>query len=200
MSTVDPSTATLSSQNTCGSATNPGTAIPDGTPLVIANCRTAHIFRAATDDTENTSGGSDTSSLGKTYNANVSEIMRFRSYTYYIRFNPSNQPALYRYDNNTNTSLELVEGVENMQILYGLDTIRTPPSSANQYVDSTSVGNWSQVVSVRVTLTLRSVGENSDNLTNVSNAARSYNGRNDYVDRRVVKTFVATISLRNRMQ
>jgi type IV pilus assembly protein PilW len=126
--------------------------------------------------------------------------MRFRSYTYYIRINPSNQPALYRYDNNTDSSLELVEGIEDMQILYGVDTIRTPPSSANQYLVSTSVGNWAQVVSVRITLTVRSVGENSDNLTNVPNAARSYDGDANYIDRRVVKTFVTTISLRNRMQ
>ena len=201
ISTTAPSTANLSANNTCGSATNPGTPIAEGTPLVIADCNSAHIFRASSVNPV---------AFGKTYNQNtLSEIFRYRSYTYYIRFNPSNQPALYRYDNNSIavSNVELVEGIENMQIFYGVDTLRTPPSSANQYLSAGDVKNWSLVVSVQIRLNVRSVGENANNVTAGVSLPRAYNGNPNYgdttkgqkPDQHLFKTFTSTVSLRNRV-
>ena len=151
-----------------------------------------HIFRASAGTNQNKdTTGTATSALGKTYPAG-SEIMPFRSYTYFIRENPAAQPALYRIDNNKDSSEgadELVEGIENMQITYGVDT--DADGSANQYVDAP--GNWAQVISVRIVLTLRSI---DDNLT-AATRTYSYNGAN-VTDRRLARSFTSTIGLRNR--
>jgi type IV pilus assembly protein PilW len=61
-----------------------------------------------------------------------------------------------------NGALDLIEGTENMQILYGEDT---PVSGiydgwANYYVPANNVVNWEKVVSIRVSLLLRSLDDN----------------------------------------
>jgi len=203
LSTVDVATAHLNSSNTCGAvATNP--------TLIVSDCQTAHIFRAATDDANNTPTGNAITSLGKTYDSTTrSEIMRFRSYTYYIRCNNAgncvspSEPALYRYDNNRNSSDEIVEGIENMQILYGVDIDND--GTANEYLSANNIHvisnpknppDWTQLVSVRINITVRSVGESTDRLTSQPNPSRSFNGSN-IVDNRLVRTFSSTIKLRN---
>lgn len=50
---------------------------------------------------------------------------------------------------------ELVEGVENMQVLFGEDTDGNP--GADQYVAANGVTDWDRVVSAQITLTVNSV-------------------------------------------
>jgi type IV pilus assembly protein PilW len=50
---------------------------------------------------------------------------------------------------------ELAEGVENMQVLYGIDS--NDDGVANRYVDADDVGNWTQVVSLQITLLVNSI-------------------------------------------
>ncbi len=50
---------------------------------------------------------------------------------------------------------ELVEGVEDMQIIYGIDN--NGDTQVDQYSDADSVTNWDNVVSVRVSLTVNQV-------------------------------------------
>jgi type IV pilus assembly protein PilW len=194
LSTVNPTAAAIPATNTCGTIRN-GTGTTSstlGTPLVISNCDSAHIFRASAGTTQNKDAGTGvTSALGATYPAG-SEIMLYRSYTYFIRENPAGQPSLYRLDNNDASSVaavEMVEGIEDMQITYGVDSDAN--DLPNQYVASPA--DWTQVISVRVVLTVRSI---EDNLTT---AVRSYtyNGSAEN-DRRLVRTFATTIGLRNR--
>lgn len=185
LSGVDASSG-LPPDNTC--------AINAGTPLVLSSCSNAHIFKQASDASLNTLNGMPTQSLGINY-PKGSEILLFRSYTFYIRYNPNNQPALYRLDNNKdmigNNPVELVEGVENMQILYGFDADND--ASVNQYQEADQVADWSQIVSVRIDLTLRSI---EDNLTS-DPRTYSFDGSPEVTDRRLWKKFVTTIALRN---
>ncbi len=195
LATVNPTTAAIPAANTCGTITNGTgtTAATLGTPLVISNCDSAHIFRASAGTTQNKdAGGGATSALGKTYPVG-SEIMLYRSYTYFIRENAAGQPSLYRLDNSdasTVAAVELVEGVENMQVTYGIDT--DADGFPNQYVDSPA--DWTQVYSVRIVLTARSI---EDNLTATARSY-NYNGVVGAEDRRLVRNFTTTISLRNR--
>ena len=206
LSTVNSTAASIPAGNTCGTITNgTGTSATTlGTPLVVSNCDTAHIFRASANTSQNkditpAGAGAATSAfvtpsdpLGKTYPIG-SEIMLFRSYTYFIRENPAGQPALYRLDNNTAATVaavELVEGIEDMQITYGIDTDAN--GVPNQYVDVP--GNWLQVTSVRTTLTARSI---DDNLT-ATPRTYTYNNVPNTTDRRIIRTFTTTIGLRNR--
>lgn len=91
------------------------------------------------------------------------------------------------------SGIELVENVEDLQILYGIDT--NGDQSANQYVASPA--NWDQVVTARVCVLVRS------EKTNII-AAGSYldcNGAAVAVpaDRRLRRAFSATFNLRNRV-
>jgi len=88
----------------------------------------------------------------------------------------------------------LVENVEDLQILYGIDT--TGDQSANQYVDFPA--DWDQVVTARVCVLIRS--EN----TNIASAGNSYLDCNGAVvavpaDGRLRRAFSATFNLRNRV-
>ena len=49
----------------------------------------------------------------------------------------------------------LPEGVEDMQVLYGID--QNGDGVADRYVNADNVGNWSQVVSIQVALLVSSV-------------------------------------------
>jgi type IV pilus assembly protein PilW len=186
--------------------TNPNTILPagqtcvssdsaseKGTPLIISNCSSAHIFKVSDDTSQNkNSTGTPTSSLAKTYAAGA-EIMLFRSYTYYIRMGEGNQPALYRFNNNTSNSEEMIEGIENMQILYGIDTDSPTDGSANQYKASPTALEMQTAVSIRIIITARSIDDN------ITSSARTYTFNGASVsDRRLVKSFTSTISLRNR--
>jgi type IV pilus assembly protein PilW len=105
------------------------------------------------------------------------------------------------------TWLELVPGVENMQILYGVDT--DGDRTANVYLrasDITSV-NQDQIVSARFSLLLRSPTEISpiaNNTTYVLNGVTV--GSNPsasasataFTDRRVRRVVDFTVNLRNR--
>ena len=55
----------------------------------------------------------------------------------------------------------LADGVEMLKFQYGIDT--NNDQSVDQYVDAGSVGNWSQVLSVRVSMVVR--GDTLDNFT-----------------------------------
>ncbi len=89
----------------------------------------------------------------------------------------------------------LVEGVENMQILYGADT--NNDGVPNYYVPAGTAGlDMTQVNSVRVSLLLRTIDDNiaSEPL------AYTYNGATTTpTDRRIRRVFTSTIALRNRL-
>jgi type IV pilus assembly protein PilW len=211
----------ISTTNACGINLGTGTNFANlGTPLVISDCSTAHIFRAddlAVDQNKDGVGGATATLINKPapgYAAG-SEVLLFRSYTYYIRLGAGGQPSLWRLNNNfpvtaNSNPEEMIEGVENMQILYGIetDTAADAPNlvdnSANRYVTANNIPNldptlddWRRVVSIRIILTVRSL---EDNLMDTNNVARTYNSAvaGNLVDRRLIKTFTSTIELRNR--
>jgi type IV pilus assembly protein PilW len=101
----------------------------------------------------------------------------------------------------THNNQPLVEGVENMQILYGIDTDND--GSANQYVIASDVPAWSAVSSVRVSLllsTLQAVSTEADtrsyDLLGTAVAAPAANAGSRFWRRH---RFTTTISLRNNV-
>jgi type IV pilus assembly protein PilW len=122
-------------------------------------------------------------------------LLPLAAHIYYIRNNPSGEPSLYRQtlqSNGTVAAEELVEGVEDMQILYGEDTtqatVATCPDdgcSVDAYVEADGVTDWNRVVSVRITLTMRT----ADNLSTDTGGA----------DSRIRRTYTTTIAMRNRL-
>lgn len=85
----------------------------------------------------------------------------------------------------------LVEGMEDMQILYGEDTTPTDDDyTANRYLPAGAV-DMDNVVSVRITLSVRTL---DDHL-----ALQDSTNPSGGTDRRLRQTFTKTISLRNRI-
>lgn len=89
----------------------------------------------------------------------------------------------------------IVEGVENMQVLYGEDTDGN--GVANRYVTRANVSNIDNVVTIRISLLLRTM---EDNIADTP-VSYTYNGATvNPGDRRLRRIATTTIALRNRLQ
>lgn len=100
---------------------------------------------------------------------------------------------------------ELVTGVENMQVLYGLETNNARNQmSTRTYLDANGIGaatsqNWQRVTSMQVSLLLASP-PSAGNLTTAPQQYK-YNGNSVTApDRRLYLTFSSLVTLRNRAQ
>ncbi len=153
--------------------------------------------------------------LSKTYGPDA-EVLVFNSSTYYIRTGANGRPSLWRLDNGKavggNNPVELLEGIENMQVTYGVDTdddddgdpgTSAPDGPANYYVGGNSVPDidgdgavdWYRVVSLRISMLVSS----DDNLASQP-LSYAYNGATvTPVDRRIRRVFNTTIAIRNRL-
>ena len=130
----------------------------------------------------------------KKYNLNAS-VYKLGVKDYFIGTGVSGEPSLFITESGV--SSELVEGVENMQILYGVDT--DGDFTPNYYVHAglISAVDMEKIVSVKVSLLLHSM---ENNVTS-NDLAVSYNGGTSAIaNRRLGRVFSATINIRNRMQ
>ena len=110
---------------------------------------------------------------------------------------PSGENALFRNINGAGAQ-ELVEGIENMQILYGEDT--DGDGAANYYKASGSV-DMDKVVSVRVSLVAVTL---ENNMTERANAYDIFGVTidpflTDPTDKHIRRVFTSTIVIRNRL-
>jgi type IV pilus assembly protein PilW len=129
-------------------------------------------------------------------------VYRFDDISYFVGANPAGRPGLYRTSSNGGTE-ELVENVEDMDLLYGLDTSVPADGIADSYVRADAVANWSQVVSVRISLLVVSPEANVTTATQ-SYVLRDTNNdgaldRENAPDSRLRQVFTTTVALRNRV-
>ncbi|BAU47703.1 type IV pilus assembly protein PilW [Sulfurifustis variabilis] len=106
--------------------------------------------------------GNSTKNLGKIFEDDA-KIAKYYYALYYVKESEvSGQPALHRItlitegDEVKTKEYELVEGIEDLQLLYGEDTVngdRVP----DVYRKANEVTNWSNVVSARIGLVARSL-------------------------------------------
>jgi type IV pilus assembly protein PilW len=124
---------------------------------------------------------------------NDAMVIELQTVTYSLGTGASGQPALFRQEFNA-AAQELVEGVEDMQILYGIDA--DSDQFPNQYVTSNNVPDFEDVVSVRIMLLLRSI----DDFVTEAPQTYTFNGiPATPADRRLRQVFTTTIALRNRI-
>jgi type IV pilus assembly protein PilW len=137
------------------------------------------------------------------------KVMKLFGTVYYIgkRDNlATNPPTLFRRTLDTTgvagTAEELVEGVEDMQILYGENINDDNNSAADRFVPADQVSSWDNVVSVRISLLVQSLEDNlvaasqSYTYNGVVYNGASGNGANP-PDGRLRRVFTTTINLRN---
>jgi type IV pilus assembly protein PilW len=120
-------------------------------------------------------------------------VIELQTVTYSIAPGASGQPALFRQEFNQPPQ-ELVEGVEDMQILYGVDN--DTDGFPNQYMPANLVADFEEVVAVRVQLLLQSMNDF------VADVPQTYTFNGATVtpgDRRIRQVFTSTIALRNRI-
>ena len=139
--------------------------------LMIGDCSSATLFRATsvttTTGTPPTTtithtGGNTSSGLAQPYSSDAL-VMEFGTHTYFVgttgRTNSSGQAitALYRFDGNN--SVELVDGVEDMQIEYAFDSDGNYEIDGFGTVADITAGtyDWDQVMAIRISLLMNSV-------------------------------------------
>lgn len=210
-----------------------GAGLSAGQLLVATDCSHAAVFQATgvtgavVDHAASGTPGNATTNLGvggTVYSYLLgSRVYPLKAATYYIGTNPAGEPALYRLVPAVTPATvtaapaaeELVEGVENMQITYGVDTtvpadgevdFIDPDGDGDPYLTSAQVESasvpgltnderWQRVVSVRVSLLMRTSEDG------VVPAPQTYTFNGAAVtpaDRRLRKVFTHVIKLRNR--
>ena len=175
--------------------------------LIVTNCEAAAIFQvtAATPGpnvalVHNTGAvpscggpGNVVQALGRDYTGG--EVMRIATQTYYVRTGASGIPALWRRSSSANPQ-ELLEGVQNMQILYGIGN----NDQVIQYLTADAV-DWDndRILSVRINLLLVST-ENNIVRTQMTVVFPADTGNLFTAsDRRLYQAFSTTIAIRNRL-
>ncbi len=130
------------------------------------------------------------------------EVMRFTETTFFIGQNPTGRRGLYRFA--AGAIEELVEDVEDMDIVYGVDTtLPDLDGVVDEYRPADAITDWGRVVSVRISLLV--VGAENNVTTNVQTYAfRDTDGDGlpdlqTAPDRRLRHVYSTTISLRNRV-
>lgn len=195
----------------------------------IADCRSVVLFQAsavavggsAVQITARSNGvnqigfdGSDTFASGQ------ARLYRAESFVYYIGLNAANEPSLFRARFNavpgsatitldTGASEEVVEGVENMQLLFAQDLVTNPaqpPSgvingirtAANVLPDNANQTGWQRVGAVQVGLLVR--GNDRAAATQKTAPTRSLGTQMTLPnDGRYRSVYETNIALRNRL-
>lgn len=154
--------------------------------VVVSDCVSAAIFQVTSN---NSSSLQHAVALGKEYP--VGEVTRVETTSFYLRAGPGGLSSLYRLQGGV--AEELIEAVQDMQIVYGVDA--NADGTADEYVAANLVGDWSRVVAVRLSLLMMSI---KDGLVE-SAQTYTFNGEQTAAsDRRMYRIFNATINLRNR--
>ncbi|HQS82296.1 MAG TPA: PilW family protein [Thiobacillus sp.] len=182
--------------------------------VMVTNCKAATVLQitnmnvngAGQNVVHNTGAGvgpaapgNSTKDLVENYSASGGEMIKMQSKSYFIRNGASGRPALWQFDNykpaGGDNPAEVAEGVENMQILYGIDADSN--GIVESYSAATAALNWNQVAAVRISLL---VAGNDDN---VATSAQTYTYDGGSVtagDQRLRQVFTTTVSVRNRTQ
>ena len=137
---------------------------------------------------------------GASVDENAGEIFRARIYRYFIGLS-NGEPALFRQQDAEDPEV-FVDGIENMQILYGVDT--NQDGNVDDYINAGATGlvtlaDWRNVMSVKLALLGRTIEEYGPDLD-----TRTYNLLQSTVDpvddRRRRKVATTTVQIRNRNQ
>ena len=205
--------------------------LDDGDILLICDANNAAIFQATNVNTSNVTvvhntgtgspgnctvflGGvgdcTDTSNLAAHTYGPGSQMVKFVAFGYYIGVsNSGTTRSLYRLRLVVNSAAttaslqaeELLEGIENMQILYGVDT--DGDNEAERYLTANNVTTWNEVVSVRLGLLVHTPdqvsGQQDTSTYNVVSTPIGSSGTVTHdVDQRLRYVFSSTIKVRNR--
>lgn len=196
---------------------NDSSSIDPGDVIFITDCQGGDIFQATNVNNNGTvvhntgSNSPGNYNPGNCTNSNANAHCLSQVYDegaaiyvpyfeqYYVGTGASGEPALYLRTglmSGTNvgqvSDIELIEGIEDMQILYGEDS--DGDGTADQWGDAASV-TMPDVVAMRVSLLSRSVDDNvAPDQPNITFGGATYGG-----DGRLRRVYTFTSAIRNRV-
>ncbi|HPF28454.1 MAG TPA: PilW family protein [Steroidobacteraceae bacterium] len=155
---------------------DPSDTLAIGQPILVGDCTAASVFAVsafanagATATVSHAAGGAagvgpgnSTADLGPAYRDGA-EVTPIDTVIYYIRDsdtvrNGVRNPSLWRIV-GARPAVELVEGVDAMQLQYGEDT--NGDRRVDTYVAADAVGNWNRVIAISLALLVRSTEPNA---------------------------------------
>ena len=164
----------------------------EGVSFFFANASGTSLIRPIND----TVPGNVTNSTSYPF-LKAAEVVPVETVVYYVDApTPDTTPSLWR-KVGEGVPEELVQGVEQMQVSYGVDL--QGDRIVDDYLPAATVGNWDRVVSVRIAMLVSSVQEYGNDRD-----ARTYQVLDTEVppplDRRLRDVFSTTVSIRNRVR
>lgn len=188
----------------------------NGEILVATDCQKASIFQLTNSTAvgfgvnlvHSNAGGYTPGNAGPTWGPEQeyglgSEVARLQTHAFYVGQGASGRPALFqlRLQPLSGTASgfapeELVEGIETMQIRYGIDP--DSDGAIDNRVTADTIADWTQVLSVEITLLARATDEyGPETDTAVYDVAGTQ--FNPVDDRRLRQVFSTSIGVRNRL-
>lgn len=162
---------------------------------VNSGTQTATIEHAAA--TAHTPGNSS-ADVGNLFFQEIAEVVPIETVVYFIDRSTSGVgTSLYRRVGNT-APQEVVEGVDSLQLQFGVDTNGDSNHLADSYVVADTTTNWDRVVSVRVGLLVRSMEEYGSQTDTTSHTVLGVSVP-AFNDRRERRVFTTTATLRNKL-
>ncbi len=123
---------------------------------------------------------------------------RYAKHTYYIRDGSILICRVLNEDNEEVALYEMLEGVENMQLLYGIDNeLSREPISATRYVSASGLIDWGRIVSMRIGVLVsstKSMSSQKDVKSFQLLHQKEIGAANDFLRRR---PYSMTVKLRN---
>jgi type IV pilus assembly protein PilW len=199
VSTTDPITVTRQAADT----------LPVGRTVVISDCNAAAVFAVSAFEGSGTTAtlhhetgitgvgpGNSTADIGFEYQPGA-QVVPVDTVVYYIAESDTVRdvvnPSLWRVIGSDDPQ-ELIEGVEALQVEYGVDT--DGDRIVNEYLDASAVTNWDNVMSVSFAVLIRSAEPNAQEIDKRTWKLLSaeYGPFDDRFERTIYTT---TVTLRN---
>jgi len=187
---TDTSSVSVPLANTCGFAAQD--------VVIVSDCVSADIFKVSGTITNGGNfflgHGTATNSSGrlsKAYGTDA-QISKLQSTSFYVAPAANGEPSLWQLQDGA--ALELVEGVQDLQILYGTDD--NDDLAVDRYVTADTPGlDMGKVLSVRLGMLVRST---SDFVTPTAQTYLFNGVSSTATDKRMRRVFTTTVNLRDR--
>lgn len=182
--------------------------------LLVTDCVTSDLFQNPTNNNSTSfsrgnaggiaPGNRNMGSWSTTFGPTM-QVYQVNNSVYYVgRRNANSEPGFFRRNFGTagsaaGTAVELVEGVESMQVLYGIGIGEGGVGGIQNYVTANNVNDWAQVMAVRVSLLLRS-GEQVDTVVDTRTFPAAGTVLQPVADRRYRQLFDSTVAVRNAVE
>jgi len=170
--------------------------------IVVTDCTNADVFQVTNFNgnalvhnagSPPPAPGNSTQMLSQSYNTGA-QVNAAYDTTYELQQDGDGNPQLVRIRNGTTEPL--VDGVVDMQLVYGEDTDND--GVPNAYLAANNVGDWDRVLAIRARITVRS----EQQAVTPSPAQLDFDGdgaTETAPDNRLYEIFTLTTSIRNRL-